>query len=133
MDDEVKDGGANFAMGERQLICLARAILRKPKILLLDEATASVDLKTGTFYPFLLYYYDSFFVFFLMLELDEYIQKALRTSFPNATILVIAHRLKTVMDADKMLVLEKGRLLEFGSPAELLENPNVRTAHLPMS
>lgn len=98
----MKENGSNFALGERQLFCLARALLRKSRILLLDEATASVDVQS-----------------------DEIVQTALRTSFPNTTILVIAHRLNTVMDLDRMLVLKDGEVAEFDSPGRLVENPKV--------
>jgi len=97
LEEPVKENGSNFSVGQRQLFCLARALLRKSRILVLDEATASVDFDT-----------------------DILIQKALRTSFPNTTLLVIAHRLNTVMDMNRILALEKGELMEFKSPAELI-------------
>ncbi|KAF9904483.1 hypothetical protein EC991_002643 [Linnemannia zychae] len=95
---EVTSHGSNFSIGQRSLICLARALLQKTKILVLDEATAAVDVET-----------------------DELIQRTIRTEFKDRTILTIAHRIKTVMDSDKILVLEKGRVEEFESPAELLK------------
>ncbi|KAG0219752.1 Multidrug resistance-associated protein 1 [Mortierella sp. NVP41] len=95
---EVSQGGENFSVGQRSLICLARALLRKTKILILDEATAAVDMET-----------------------DELIQKTIRTEFKERTILTIAHRIKTVMDSDKILVLDQGRLKEFAAPRELLQ------------
>lgn len=97
LEAPVADGGGNFSTGERQLLCFARALLRTPRVLLLDEATASVDEPS-----------------------DNAIQLALRTSFAHVTILTIAHRLATVMDYDKILVLAAGQALEFGAPAELL-------------
>ncbi|XP_055381017.1 probable multidrug resistance-associated protein lethal(2)03659 [Condylostylus longicornis] len=94
----MSDGGSNFSMGQRQLVCLARAILRQNKILILDEATANVDSET-----------------------DKLIQKTIRTKFEFCTVLTIAHRLHTVIDSDRIMVMEAGQIVEFGRPYELLQ------------
>ncbi|KAF9968871.1 hypothetical protein BGZ70_000015 [Mortierella alpina] len=98
---KVSQNGDNFSVGQRSLICLARALLRKTKILILDEATAAVDVET-----------------------DELIQKTIRKEFADRSILTIAHRIKTVMDSNKILVLEQGRVVEFEAPAVLLQRPD---------
>ncbi|XP_052866594.1 multidrug resistance-associated protein 1 isoform X1 [Anopheles cruzii] len=96
---EVTEGGENLSVGQRQLICLARALLRKTKVLILDEATAAVDLET-----------------------DDLIQRTIRTEFSDCTVLTIAHRLNTIMDSDKVIVLDKGQITEFAAPSELLQS-----------
>ncbi|KAJ3128571.1 hypothetical protein HK098_003997 [Nowakowskiella sp. JEL0407] len=102
LDAIVSEGGDNWSNGQKQLICLSRAMLKNCQIIILDEATASIDLAT-----------------------DNFIQTALRKEPLNTkTILTIAHRLNTVIDYDKILVLDHGRIVEFDSPATLLENPN---------
>eukprot|EP00106_Octopus_bimaculoides_P000581 XP_014768023.1 PREDICTED: multidrug resistance-associated protein 1-like [Octopus bimaculoides] len=95
------EGGQNLSVGQRQLICLARSVLKKTKILVLDEATAAVDMDT-----------------------DDLIQKTIRNEFKNTTILTIAHRLNTILDYDKVMVLDAGKLVEFGKPEALLKDPD---------
>ncbi|KAF6083621.1 ATP binding cassette subfamily C member 4 [Phyllostomus discolor] len=99
MDTELAESGSNFSVGQRQLVCLARAILRKNRILIIDEATANVDLRT-----------------------DELIQKKIREKFAQCTVLTIAHRLNTIIDSDKIMVLDSGRLKEYDEPYVLLQN-----------
>jgi len=99
INEVVEEGGRNFSVGERQLICLGRAMLAEPRLLFLDEATASVDGET-----------------------DAQIQRMLRSRFDGTTLLTIAHRLNTIMDYDVILVVDQGRAAEFGTPAELLSN-----------
>jgi len=101
LDSSVSEGGENFSAGEKQLICMARAILKKSKVLVMDEATASVDYAT-----------------------DELIGRTIRKEFAESTILTIAHRLRTVIDYDKVLVLDQGHIVEYGPPSELLHDPN---------
>nr|UMW71136.1 ABC transporter subfamily C2 [Spodoptera frugiperda] len=101
LDYKVSEGGTNFSMGQRQLVCLARAILRSNKILIMDEATANVDPQT-----------------------DALIQKTIRKQFATCTVLTIAHRLNTIMDSDRVLVMDQGVAAEFDHPYILLSNPN---------
>jgi len=97
LDDMVAEGGENFSQGQRQLLCIARSLLRQPKILVMDEATASIDNET-----------------------DAIIQRMIRENFQDATVLTIAHRLNTIMDSDRILVLDDGNIAELDTPENLL-------------
>jgi len=96
---EVQMDGGNFSIGERQLVSLARALLRRARVLVLDEATASMDVET-----------------------DAKLQRTLRTEFENTTMMIIAHRLNTIIDCNRIVVLDKGCLMEFDTPKKLLQN-----------
>ncbi|KAG1687448.1 Canalicular multispecific organic anion transporter 1 [Nymphon striatum] len=96
---QVCEDGTNLSVGQRQLMCMTRALLRKTKILILDEATAAVDVET-----------------------DKIIQETIRNEFKECTILTIAHRLNTIMDSSRVMVLEHGEIAEFDSPSRLLMN-----------
>ncbi|KAL4562252.1 hypothetical protein LXL04_034450 [Taraxacum kok-saghyz] len=97
LDAEVSEGGENLSVGQRQLMSLARALLRKSKILVLDEATAAVDVRT-----------------------DDLIQKTIRKEFKSCTMLTIAHRLNTIIDCNRILVLENGQIVEYDTPERLI-------------
>ncbi|XP_053196098.1 multidrug resistance-associated protein 1-like isoform X2 [Scomber japonicus] len=100
LDHECCEGGENLSVGQRQLLCLARALLRKTRILVLDEATAAVDV-----------------------ELDQLIQTTIRTQFQDSTVLTIAHRIPTVLDYHRVMVMDRGSLVELDSPAVLVQQP----------
>ncbi|NWQ61769.1 MRP1 protein, partial [Neopipo cinnamomea] len=102
LNHECAEGGENLSVGQRQLVCLARALLRKSKILVLDEATAAVDLET-----------------------DKLIQSTIKSQFEECTVLTIAHRLNTIMDYTRVLVLERGEVVECGSPEQLLQERGI--------
>nr|AUO38741.1 ABCC3 protein [Spodoptera frugiperda] len=101
LDFKVTEGGSNFSVGQRQLMCLARAVLRSNQILIMDEATANVDPQT-----------------------DNFIQETIRRQFVSCTVLTIAHRLNTIMDSDKVLVMSSGQVAEYDHPYVLLSDPN---------
>ena len=102
LEYKVNETGSNFSVGERQLVCLARALVQKSKIIVMDEATANVDFKT-----------------------DNLIQEVIRHKFKDSTVLTIAHRLNTIMDYDKVLILDGGRMLEFDKPEILIQNGGI--------
>ncbi|CAG8833152.1 19636_t:CDS:2, partial [Racocetra persica] len=101
LDSPVKENGSNFSQGQQQLIAMARALVRDSKLIIMDEATASIDFKT-----------------------DHLIQATIREEFKNSTVITIAHRLRTVMDYDKMLVMDDGNVVEFDIPYLLMQKPD---------
>ncbi|XP_043679996.1 ATP-binding cassette sub-family C member 4-like isoform X2 [Vespula pensylvanica] len=102
LNDQIIANGNNLSIGQKQMICLARSMLRKNRIIVLDEATANIDSQT-----------------------DELIQRTIRTKFADYTVLTIAHRLNTIIDSTRILVMDAGEIAEFGHPYELLrDKPN---------
>jgi ABC-type multidrug transport system fused ATPase/permease subunit len=101
MDKMIEQGGSNLSVGQKQLVCIARALLRKSKIVVMDEATANIDMNT-----------------------EQIIQKALNLVLENSTVITVAHRIKTIINYDKILVLDSGEVKEFDSPTNLLKDEN---------
>lgn len=125
LDYSVTEGGTNFSQGQRQLICLARAILRNNKVLLLDEATANVVIIVSNIFFFgnLEYFQLKIFKFlFQDPQTDALIQKTIREKFKNFTVITVAHRLHTIMDSDRVLVMDAGSAVEYDIPHKLLQN-----------
>ena len=101
-DTYIEQGGTNVSGGQRQRLCIARALLKKPKILILDDSTSAVDTKT-----------------------DKLIRKAFLEEIPDTTKIIIAQRISSVEEADKIIVMDKGRVSAFGSHSELLETSSI--------
>ena len=99
LNRKIEQGGSNLSVGEKQLVCIARAIIRKTRIVVMDEATANIDMKT-----------------------EEKIQKALQYVLNNSTVITVAHRIKTIIDYDRILVLDNGNVIEYDTPQNLLKN-----------
>ena len=97
LEMQIEDQGSNLSIGQRQLVCIARALIKDPKILLMDEATANIDHKT-----------------------DEKVQRVISDMMPNTTVITIAHRLNTIIGYDRVLVMGKGSKIEMGSPYRLM-------------
>ena len=102
LSSRISEGGLNLSQGQRQLLCLARAIVSRPKIMLLDEATSAVDMAT-----------------------DVLIQRSIREEFGESTLVVIAHRLSTIADFDRILVMSDGKAVEFDEPRKLMEKKGI--------
>ena len=107
MNYQIQAGGGNLSSGEKSLICICRAILRENKIVILDEATANIDIET-----------------------EQVIQKLIKESFKNCTMIVVAHRLQTIIESDRVLVLDLGKVAEFDKPSVLRKRPESHFAKL---
>ena len=101
LDMEISENGSNLSTGEKQLVCICRAILRKCNVVILDEATSNIDVVT-----------------------EERIQTLLETYLRNSTVITVAHRLNTIINSDKVLVLSYGKVKEFDSPDSLMQDPH---------
>mmetsp|Transcript_22789 Transcript_22789/g.22007 ORF Transcript_22789/g.22007 Transcript_22789/m.22007 type:complete len:164 (-) Transcript_22789:33-524(-) len=99
LDQDIAENGSNLSSGEKQLICICRAILRRSKVVVLDEATANIDIVT-----------------------EQKIQELIQSEFAHSTMITIAHRLNTIINSDRVLVLSYGRIKEYDSPSNLMEN-----------
>jgi ABC-type multidrug transport system fused ATPase/permease subunit len=104
---KIAENGSNLSAGEKQLICICRAILRKNKVVVLDEATANIDIVT-----------------------EKKIQKLINEEFTHSTVITIAHRLNTIMNSDKVLVLSHGEIAEYDAPQTLMGDPNSKFSEL---
>jgi len=98
LDQEVTENGDNFSLGQKQMICMARALLKESKILIMDEATANIDIQT-----------------------DQTIQEMVKEHFANVTVITVAHRLQTIMDSDRVFVLDHGNMMENDTPSTLVD------------
>lgn len=101
-DTYIEQGGSNVSGGQKQRLCIARALLKKPKILILDDSTSAVDTKT-----------------------DAFIREALKTEIPNTTKIIIAQRISSIKHADKIIVLDEGKVDAIGNHNELIQNNDI--------
>ncbi|KAJ4455063.1 Multidrug resistance-associated protein [Paratrimastix pyriformis] len=108
LDTQITEGGANLSVGQRQLLCLGRALLHSSKVVVMDEATASVDVET-----------------------DAAIQRTIRECFADRTVIIIAHRINTVVGCDRVMVMDQGQVVEFDRPQTLIDNPSPYPAPFP--
>jgi ATP-binding cassette subfamily C (CFTR/MRP) protein 1 len=117
LSHEISENGENLSVGQRQLVCLARALLKKTKILILDEATAAIDVETDGWIQVgdLIYRHHYLIISF---------QETIRSQFSDCTILTIAHRINTILDSDRILLLENGKIAEFDKPEILMKDEN---------
>ena len=103
LNTEIKEYGNNLSFGCRKLLCAAKDILRRSKVIILDEATSSVDQKN-----------------------EDNISNAVNNIFKDSTVIIIAHRINTVKKCDRIIVIDEGEIVEVGKPVELIENPNIK-------